>query len=148
MYHFRGYCKDLNKWIYGTSLVQTKNSVKIRTVKGVESCWLDVDPKTVGVRYAVVGTSPVQVYNGDIVRYTFTERKETFNKYYIVVENENGIFLEESWRDYRINPDTFEVVRCECFDFKGHRSTLNSHNTFAALKVVGNIWDNPEISKL
>lgn len=144
MYHFRGHSLELNKWVFGYSVIQTKDRVKIRD--GAEAAWIEVEPKTLGIQKTLA--NGIKIYAGDILRYTFTERKETFNRYYIVKDNSSGIYLEEAWRDYRIDPDTFDIIRCECFDFKGHRNVLDAHNTFSSIKVVGDIWENPELAKL
>lgn len=145
-YKFRGKAPGDGEWVYGHNLQKTPLRIFIGTT-GTER-WTLVRPETLGIEYALEDATKVSVYQGDIVRYAFTERGTLYNKYYVVKEGAQGPWFEELWRDYYLNPDTLEVERCTNVRCRGTKEPLNAfNNRFSTCKVVGNIWDNPELLK-
>lgn len=87
------------------------------------------------------------VFRGDIIRYTFKERKEYFNRYYEVVEHNNVIKLMELYRDYVVDDD-LSVVRGKFKTNAGeHRDILAPTRYDETYTLIGNTWDNPELGR-
>lgn len=147
MFKFRGFSKDLKQMVHGTSIMQTENTCRIHINVPVPH-WESIQTGTLGIEHHIPGTPAVKVYTGDIVKYTFSEQNILYNKYLIVKDTESGVCLEEAWRDYKLHPDTFEISRFDNFENKGtqYDLKLQRHGTFC--KVIGNIWENPELAKI
>lgn len=143
MYCFRGYNSTLKQFIYGDGISQLKNNIQILSTSGEWSC--DVDAATVGIRYVLDDSRKTVVYKGDVLHYRFTDPVATYSRYYEVCENETGAYCKEIWRDYDVNPDTFDITRFHNTKFKGDRKNLNWFNPHMDCKVVGNIWQNSEL---
>ena len=87
------------------------------------------------------------VYKGDVIRYTFRERGEYFNRYYRVSEHHNTVRLTEIYRDYIIDCD-MHVVRGKFATNAGEVREILSPLTYnETYTLVGNIWENPELEK-
>jgi uncharacterized phage protein (TIGR01671 family) len=143
MYEFRGYNNTLHKWIYGKGMYQHKCTVQVYDQSSIT--WTFVDPKTLGRKYVLNDASKTTVYRGDVVRQSFKENDVTYNKYYVVKEDSLGAFCEELWRDYSVDPDTFEISRLHNVKYSGDKKYLNYFSQFTNCKVLGNIWQNPEL---
>ena len=147
MFKFRGKSIHSGQMIYGTSLLQNNEECCIRLGTPI-SHWEPVIKDTLGMEYTIPGTPVIKVYTGDIVKYMFSEQNTLYSKYFIVKTTETGACLEEAWRDYKLNPETFEISRFDNFENKGtqYDLKLQRHGTFC--KVIGNIWENPELAKI
>lgn len=142
-YLFRGYSTVLDKWVFGTGCDQTEHSVQIYDKNSVHA-WTYVDPKTFGRKCTLTDASKTEVYQGDIVRYSFKSDDATFHRYYIVKEDEHRVYCEEVWRDYELDPDTFKPIRCKNIKFAGETKATNSFSQYGVCDVVGNVWQNSE----
>lgn len=143
MYIFRGYNPDIKRMVIGKSINQTEFSVKIHSDS--TKLWSYVDPKSLGIRAILKCTVTLDVYQGDIIRYTFTDHGEVFNRYYIVKQDNCSVYCEELWRDYHVNCETFEVSRLHSVVYRGERKDLTDFTIRNLCKVIGNIWENPEL---
>lgn len=141
MYRFRGYNEDLKKWIYGAGLKQTSKNAYVYT----DSKWVEVLPETVGKRYVLQDSVSTEIYQGDILRYSFTHAKEIYHRYYVVKEDFLEVWGEEIWRDYELDCETFEITRFHNVKYSGTRRDITSFNTYVPHRVVGNIWQNSDL---
>lgn len=143
MYTFRGFDTTLEKFVYGTSIDQTQFSTSI--LDRVSDKWSYVVPETVGHMYRLNDSTCTEVYQGDILRYTFDHNKEIYHRYYVIKETENGCWAEEVWRDYELDCNTFEVTRFHNVKHAGTPKKLDTFNLHTPVKIIGNIWQNPEL---
>jgi hypothetical protein len=133
--------------IYGKSILQNDEECCIR-IKPPVPHWEPIVKDTLGIEYTIPGTPVIKVYTGDIVKYTFSEQNTLYSKYFIVKTTETGVCLEEAWRDYKLNPETFTISRFDNFENKGTQCDLKLQRYGTFCKVIGNIWENPELAKI
>lgn len=147
-YEFRGQSEYDKKWIYSNKLSQAgPYSMMVDGDAAVR--WTPVITETVGRAYSL---GPVAhgntVYQGDIVRCTFPHHGELYSKVFVVEENEHYAYLSELYRDYDMDPDTFEVSRYKNVKHVNERIPMHetefkaAHGTWT---VIGNRWENPEL---
>ena len=87
------------------------------------------------------------VFRGDVIRYTFKEKSNYFNRYYEVVEHNNVIKFMELYRDYVLDAD-MNVVRGKFkMNYGEHRSLDKPMSYDETYTLIGNVWDNPELEK-
>jgi hypothetical protein len=144
MYTFRGYDPERKRFVYGKGIDQTKFSTRIH----VESLdvWTYVTPNTVGIESNLGDPARTKIYQGDIVKYSFKERGEIFNRYFVVKQNKQNTYCEELWRDYDLDNETFEVTRTHNTKYAGDIKAIDSFFiTRCVCTVVGNVWQNPEL---
>jgi len=147
-YEFRGQAESSKKWIYSNKLSQAGFSHSMM-VDGDATVWTPVVSDTVGRMYYLGNVSRnIKIYQGDIVRYTFTSGKECYNRVFVVEEDTQHAYLSEIYRDYDIDPETFEITRCRSLKHAEDRILMNeteAKSTRGVWKVLGNRWDNPEL---
>lgn len=143
IYKFRGFNLKSKTWIRGNGVEALNNAAQIHD--NVANVWVLVDPETVGRAIRLSDSTRTEVYQGDIVRYSFKHKGETYHKYFKICENEYDTWAEELWRDHELDCETFEVSRFHNVKYAGTRKDITSFNTRTAWTVVGNIWQNPEL---
>lgn len=143
MYTFRGFDTALEKFVYGTTLDQTKYSTRILDKSSNKWCY--VTPETVGRKILLKDSKSTEVYQGDILKYSFQHDGEYYHKYYRIFEDDTDVWAEELWRDYELDCETFEVSRFHNTKYVGTRKNISEFNTIKPWVVVGNIWQNPEL---
>jgi hypothetical protein len=141
-YAFRGYSAVRKVWITGDGIDQSDNLIKIHSNT---AGWVYVMPKTVGRKIILKDKNNTEVYQGDILRYSFKQGSEFYNKYYKVCENTYEVWAEELWRDYELDCETFEVTRFHNTKFVGVRKDIDTFDLTEPVTVVGTIWHNPEL---
>lgn len=144
MYNFRGYSPILEKWVFGKGVDITSNKVLIHFREAPEA-WVDVLPETLGMCRELPDLAKTKIYQGDILRYTFTQDGETYNRYYVAKEDSQELHCVELWRDYNLDPKTFEIERMHNTNYEGSSYHLTYFNEHKVCKVIGNIWDNPNL---
>jgi hypothetical protein len=144
MYTFRGFNLTRKEWIFGNGVEIMSNAAQIHDKKE-PATWAFVDPETVGIEHILTDCKHTKVYQGDILRYSFEHKGEFYNRYYCIKENSLEVWAEELWRDYELDCETFETERFHNTKYKGTRRDITTFNTVKAWKVVGNIWQNPEL---
>lgn len=144
MYEFRAYNSALKQWIYGKGIKQSEDgTVSIFNSEGEWVC-----PKaqeTVGRKIVLEDSTRTVVYQGDIIRYSFTHAGEIYHRYLCIKESSTEVWAEELWRDYDMDCETFTVDRFHNVKYSGTRKDITSFNLYKPVKVVGNIWQNPEL---
>lgn len=142
-YKFRGFSLKIKKWIYGNGVETLPNAAQIHD--NVANVWVLVDPETVGRKIILKDSKSTEVYQGDILRYSFQHGEEHYHKYYRILEDNSEAWAEELWRDYELDCETFEVSRFHNTKYAGTRKNMSEFNTINPWIVVGNIWQNPEL---
>lgn len=144
IYKFRAYNYELKQWIYGDGInYNIPNTVTIHNSNGDWLCPNAV--ATAGRRIILDDSVKTEVYQGDILKYSFETNGEYYNRYYIIKENANDVWAEELWRDYELDSETFEVSRFHNTKYKGTHKDISSFNTIKPWKVIGTVWTNPEL---
>ena len=143
MYTFRGFDTTLEKFVYGISIDQTNFSTRI--LDKISNKWSYVIPETVGRKIILKDSKSTEVYQGDILRYSFQHGEEYYHKYYRILEDSTEAWAEEIWRDYELDCETFEISRFHNTKYAGTRKSIPEFNTIKPWVVVGNIWQNPEL---
>lgn len=143
IYKFRGLNLKSKTWIRGNGVEALNNAAQIHD--NIANMWILVDPETVGRMYRLNDSTCTEVYQGDILRYTFDHNKELYHRYYVIKETENDCWAEEIWRDYELDCNTFEVTRFHNVKYAGTPKKLDTFNLYKPVKVIGNIWQNPEL---
>lgn len=144
IYKFRAYNYELKQWIYGDGInYNIPNAVTIYNSDGDWICPNAIP--TAGRRIVLNDSVKTEVYQGDILKYSFETNGEYYNRYCVIKENANEIWAEEIWRDYDLDSETFEISRFHNTKYKGTRKDISSFNTIKPYKVVGTIWTNPEL---
>jgi hypothetical protein len=142
-YHFRGYNQKLKEWIFGDGLMQYDGGAQILNSKGD---WrVNIDTRTIGREIVLEDSAHTAVYQGDILKYSFKHGNEYFNRYYVIKENSSKVWAEELWRDYELDPNTFEVSRFHNTNHKGDTRDITSFYTYEPCKILGTIWTHPEL---
>lgn len=141
MYRFRGYSEALEKWVHGTGIKQTSKNTYIYA----NDRWAEVLPETAGKGYLLPDSGHTEVYQGDILRYTFTYAGEIYHRYYVVKEDSLEVWGEEVWRDYELDCKTFEITRLHNTKYSGTRKDLTNFNIHVPHKLIGNIWQNSDL---
>ena len=143
IYRYRGYNPKLKEWIFGNGMYCIHSDAGILNTSGEWKC--AVNPETIGRRYVLNDSTSTEVYQGDVICYTFDHAKELYHRYYVIKETENGCWAEELWRDYEMDCNTFEVTRFHNVRYAGTRKNLDTFDLYKPVKVIGNIWQNPEL---
>ena len=143
MYTFRGFDTTLEKFVYGISIDQTDFSTRI--LDKISNKWSYVVPETVGHKILLKDSKSTEVYQGDILRYSFQHGEEYYHKYYRILEDGTEAWAEEIWRDYELDCETFEVSRFHNTKYAGTRKNISEFNTIKPWVVAGNVWQNPEL---
>lgn len=146
MIWFRGYNNNLKKCVCGTGIDQTEYSTRIFVNKA--GVWTYVNPDSVSIEVQLNDAAKTKVFQGDVLKYSFKERNETFNRYYVIKQKNQRLYCEELWRDYDMDCETFEVSRFHNIKYSGETRDIDSFfNSRCVCKVLGNIWENPELIK-
>ena len=143
---FRGKRLDNSEWAYGDLIncssgkkyiFPTGNYANEENKVGFEGCLklntFEIDPGTIGQYTGLKGKSGKEIYEGDILKYTFDLPGSSY-------ATENGLKIRIDkvfWSDFRVsfalgnemrNHDLFRYVR------NGNR-----------VEIIGNIHDNPKL---
>jgi len=124
---FRGFCQQKNKWLYGMPITNEKNiavGIKDRNELGI----FNVIPETIGQFTGLHDKNGTEVYEGDIIDFTYNPQclKEQFtgivglNRY-----NHSCIIVPNIPSKYSSNEFHIE-------------NAMNG-------EIIGNIFDNPEL---
>ena len=88
------------------------------------------------------------IFKGDVVRFTFREKSEYYNRYYQVVEQNNLYRFMELYRDYMINECDFSIERGKYTNHKGDSRDIDTPmNLNETYTLVGNTYCNPEFTR-
>lgn len=116
---FRGKVKDSDEWIFGDLIHHKDGTIHIGTIPSIR----EVDPKTIGQKLNI-DYNCNDIYHGDILH--------LINKYEDVEYNakvDGDGYVEFSYGEY----DYYPVRNLDEYEVE--------------YRVVGNIWDNPELLK-
>lgn len=114
---FRGYGKDAKRWIYGSLL--DEKSVGIVAIQDEDCHVYAVEPESVGQYTGFRDCEGHEIYEGDVIQVVTKNPYWAFKKNYAVEWGLDGFNLDGD--------------------------TLYSWFKFHTLKVIGNIYDNPEL---
>lgn len=133
---FRGKRIDNGEWVYG-SLIGSDVIVGdiIDFTEEYFNCeyWWRVKPETVGQYTGLKDNNSKEIYEGDIVRYTFDNPDS-------VLATENGLKVRTDkifWQEWRAS----FAIGCELTNNDLFRYVRNGNR----VEVIGNIHDNPEL---
>lgn len=123
---FRGKRLDTREWIYGYFFLADR-----KTMIQTESFYTDVLPKTVGQFTGLYDKNGKRIFEGDVVEYQFADEYPTYTgivKFGVHVIKDSfkvfGFYLKVIQHDYY---DNIPLDDDGCF------------------KVIGNIFDNPDL---
>lgn len=132
---FRGKVKGKCDWVYGSLLVYGDGEYNIH-VPRKHNYKLDgwnVAPETVGQYTGLKDGKGNEIYEGDIVNW-------------LSIRNGGIGFVEEGVVEFRVNEQAYVVInRISTKD--NRESVCNILRCRRDLKVIGNIYDNPELMK-
>ena len=126
---FRGYSPVTKGWVYGHLIPQKKYGeiiyhiapfVRNGSIEGVE-----VEPASIGQFTGLLDKNGKEVYEGDIVRYRWTDERFRKNPRYTILD----IQYSDRGASFEAGGIYYEKLRSQ------------------KLEVIGNIHDNPEILK-
>lgn len=145
---FRGKCISDNSWVYGKTLIQHNLTHEIRisdySVKAQAYTEARIKTETLGQYTGLKDKNDVPIYEGDIVEcvswnefFTDTEGRtiEALQRRMEVVFYEGAFCMKEDYHDPIITPNYWDLRSDSRFSISGD------------LKVIGNIFDNPELLK-
>lgn len=115
---FRGKRTDNGDWHEGEDVMRNTIRGKVCLAK-IGDDWISVDPKTVGQYTGLKDKNGKKIFEGDIVCHDFGEKQ--IGKQYAIVK------WSEKYASFQLNPID-DWMFCNLSD----------------VKVVGNIYDNPE----
>jgi len=122
---FRGKNLQLNKWVYGNLIIdQTHNRIFIHdgyVGDSMEVNCVEVHPESVGQFTGLYDINGQEIYEGDIVKL-----KWTISIYTAKVVFKEGMF-------------------CVVGDYALHSFWNTSFDTPPKIKILGNVFDNPEL---
>lgn len=120
-FKFRGKRNANDKWIYGclyrSWAIETETPAGLKVYGAV--------PDTIGQFTGIKDVNGAEIYEGDIIEVTLQHNKESVSTYKAVVDMKEGAFGFKNKQGFA--------------PFYGQ-----THENF---KVVGNIFDNPELLK-
>lgn len=142
---FRGKSEETNEWVYGQLLYLDNQPFIVGELVEANSeytnleWWQPVYPNSVGQFTGLHDKNGEEIYEGDIIEYTFDNEDSLF-----ISEESKRIGLKKRidkvyWQEWRssfavgcelVNTDLFRYVR------GGNRVT-----------IIGNIYENPELIK-
>lgn len=147
-YRFRG-LTEFGTWIESNKLSQAEHSAMLVGNNGTDTIWTPVRAETVGRIYTVSPPNgELKVAHGDVVKMSFSDKSGTYSRYYQVIDDV-GLQFVELWRDYDMDPNTFEVTRRRNLCRQGEIKYINQilGNSTIQLTLLGNVWQNPELVK-
>ena len=127
---FRGKNIETGDWVYGFYVqggyIKEDGTVKVRHIIHSDILY-DVEESSIG-QFTGLYTNGIEIYEGDILKYTRWEDKEEV-LYYITFEDEMGSFvLQKPTSKHKDNINQIAIEGLK-------------------IKVIGNIHDNPELLK-
>ena len=115
---------------------------KVYIVSGNGASEVLPDSAGFGITVPCLGT----IYKGDVIRYSFKEKSETYNRYYIVIEDDGIVKFKELYRDYGFSGDSYDVVRGKFTDNAGAlRAVDKPLAIFETYTLLGNVYEHPEL---
>lgn len=120
---FRGKRKKDGKWVYGNYAV-TDNNGKQHFVLKNKAFEFEVDPKTVGQYTGLTDKNGKKIFEGDILRVAYHPEQD------VIIEWSDGCFGFR--RANKPKDRVYSTVRY-------------MQNAMSRLKIIGNIYDNPEL---
>ena len=141
---FRGKRKDNGKWVYGFyALFASNKGLKHGIYTGAENgCVIpyEVDPETVGQFTGLCDKNGKKIFEGDIVKATYTEKRQYQG---ISYQDEHSCVEEVIYNE----KSACFMLKIMCEDIPLYRPLHNfgSLANIKELEVIGNKWDNPEL---
>jgi len=147
---FRGFSKELNKWIYG-NLIKTSNKFYIAKQEylGIYECFgifvnilefeeyeniFEVEPNSIGQYIGIKDKNDKEIYEGDIVSFILPKKFGIKQESYIGVIKYDSIVASYKIYTYR-NLDDF--IHDYVYDYFYITDDVY-------IKVIGNVYENPE----
>ncbi|MDR1230870.1 MAG: YopX family protein [Spirochaetaceae bacterium] len=131
---FRGKRKDNGEWIFGGAVCNTSGEVFIEAIDFYHTM---VHPETVGQYTGLTDKNGVKIFEGDILRRSFTDSFKKTHSTKCLITFERGCFMINRTE----NPPVLMYRWHFCEDYE----MFTKGNGY--FEVVGNIHDNPELLK-
>lgn len=131
---FRGKRKDNGKWVYGDLIHRQIWASALTIIRESDDGFdnyeeYEVIPETVGEYTGLQDSKGNKIFESDILQQEFNVFKKKFNGEISVVKYKQGWYYSET------------------LPKNGAVTVFNSITAFDNMKIIGNVYDNPELLK-
>lgn len=157
----RGYAVEEmvnSQWIYGTGVHTTEFTKEFAEEAGKSGetfvftengGWIEVHPESVGQYTDLKDKNNKEIFEGDIINYSFTDCGEVNTRVLEVYNDGTNFKTREIYRDYWLEKvgGVLSIVHGQLNAHKGKTQYLTdiSCSSIYSYKVIGNIYENPEL---
>lgn len=138
---FRGQSQfTTHKWLYGSYLILGDKHY-ILPIDDKMLCNYEVIPESVGQFTGLTDKNGVEIYEGDICEVEYYRNVATKENNYL-----NQV-VELNCCDYVLKAKEKPISECSLLEISCHINSLSiiHRNDFNRIKVIGNIYENPEL---